>query len=95
MSETEYVISSPKAWGKGEFESEALQNLANHERNPEDTVEIQVFKVKGFESISGFGGLRAEEILSKEEKEISGVKLRELQDLQEKAEILSEEILME
>lgn len=95
MTETEYVITSPKAWGKDKFETEALINLANQLRDYPDTVEIEVYRVSGFHSISGFGGLKAEEVRSKEEMTVSGKKLRKLSEMSKEMEILAEEILME
>lgn len=95
MTDTEYVAMTADAWGKGSFETEAIENLAaNHRDYGDGDITVTLFEVQNFKGFSGLS-VHAEEILSEEELTFPVERFEELHDLQGESELLAEDLLVE
>lgn len=75
---TIYVATTSHGWGLGMSQYKAVRAITPHERpDPDDTVHLAVFKVKGFEDIWPFE-IVADEVMSESYFKVSGEKWNEM-----------------
>lgn len=94
-----YIANSRRSWGKGDYETQALQRMLEHWHGDfGDTESIDLIKCEGFERVEQRGAVvqvHADEVLSEEELDVDGETLEEIDNLMGDIEILAEEALVE
>lgn len=95
----EYVANSSRAWGKGDYKTDALAKLAPYYRGDlPETIEIGITKVRGFRGMTG-GGLStwpdAAEVLAHTDYEIPRAEFKALRTHVRETDVLAEEALVE
>ena len=96
----EYVAVGPNAWGKDRHETGALQNMTpnvpKRRLRDTDTVHVTLFRVRGFDRVDAVRGtVYADEIESREVKEVDADELRGLRSLMGEVELKAESVLVD
>lgn len=94
--EPEWVATSPHGWGRGRFETDALQNMVPHVRSRDvgESMEIVLARFRGDLHVDGMC-IRADEVLEKQTLDVDGDYIRELADLSSTMELTAEEAIVE
>lgn len=95
---TVYVANSPRAWGKGAHETDALANLAgNYHGDIPETVDVTIVAATGFNGMNVTplsSSVDADSVESEERFEIPRDEFKELADHVSETDILAEAALM-
>lgn len=96
--EREYVAVGQNAWGRGDTEAEALQNmvpnLPSRIASGDDPVRFALVEVFGFHNVDGVRGtVHADEIIEERKLESEPWRIKDLKEAIRQAELQADETL--
>lgn len=100
IENTDHIVNGPRAWGRGDYETKALQRMAEnwHGDVPDGSFEIQLVRVRGFEAIERASPtsirVDAEEVLGREELEIDSDLFEQFVEHVDEIDLLAEGVLL-